>query len=109
MGRNYTIRTGAREPFLPYPFTELAVTSPLAERVGMTFGHEPARRDLPGGKAATAPPSAAAPDPPALAVSRVRPAAAEPHFLDQLGRDLAHDREGLGQVSMRYAGSPRSW
>ena len=60
------------------------MANPLAERVGMTFGHEPARRDLPGGEAATAPPSAAAPDPPALAASRVRPAAAEPHFLDQL-------------------------
>ena len=74
------------------------MANPLAERVGMTFGHEPARRDLPGGEAATAPPSAAAPDPPALAASRVRPAAAEPHFLDQLGRDLAHDREGRGRL-----------
>ena len=62
----------------------------------MTFGHEPARRDLPGGEAATAPPSAAAPDPPALAVSGVRPAAAEPHFLDQLGRDLAQEPRGAG-------------
>ena len=79
------------------------MANPLAERAGMTFGNEPARRDLPGGEAATAPPSAAAPDPPALGGSRVRPAAAEPHFLDQLERDLAHDREGLGQVSMRYS------
>ena len=38
----------------------------------MTFGHKPARRELPSGEAATAPPSAAAPDPPALAGSRVR-------------------------------------
>ena len=79
------------------------MANPLAGRASMAFRHEPARRDLPGGEAATAPPSAAAPDPPALAVSRVRPAATEPHFLDQIGRDLAHDREGLGQVSMRYS------
>ena len=79
------------------------MASPLAGRVGMTFGHEPARRDLPGGKAATAPPSAAALGPPALAGSRVHPAATEPHFLDQIGRDLAHGREGRRQVSMRYS------
>ena len=80
------------------------MANPLAERVGMTFGHEPARRDLPGGEAATAPPSAA-PDPPALGGSRVRPAAAEPHFLDQLGRDLAHNDQAQPRAS-RVAGWP---
>ena len=78
------------------------MANPLAGRVGVDFGHALARRDFPGGEAAPAPPFAAAPDPRALAASRVRPAAAEPHFLDQLGRDLAHDRKGLGQASMQY-------
>ena len=40
---------GTRTSFLPYPFAELAVANPLAEREGMVFGHDPARRDLPGG------------------------------------------------------------
>ena len=83
--------------FLPHPFAERAVANPLAGRAGVAFGHEPARPDLPGGDAATAP------DPPALSGSGVYRVAAEPHFLDQPGPDIAHDREGLEQVSMQYS------